>query len=88
MPINNNFMLKELGDEYMIIPLSSTNVNISKILNINETGAFIFKCLENNDDVDTIVSKMSKEYNAEESLLRSDVLEFIERLKKLGIYHD
>ena len=88
MPINNNFILKELAGEYMIIPLSSSNVNISKILNINETGAFIFKCLENNDDVTTIISKMKNEYDIEEELLKNDVLEFIEKLKKLGIYHD
>lgn len=88
MPISNNFMLKQLGDEYMIIPLSSTNVNVSRVLNINETGAFIFRCLESNDDIDVIISKMKKEYEIEEVALKSDIVEFIDRLKELGIYYD
>ena len=46
MPIKNDYMLKNVGNEYMIIPTSNTNVNFSKIFNINETAAFIFKNLQ------------------------------------------
>ena len=29
--LSNNFMLKQVGNEYMIIPVSNSNVNFSKI---------------------------------------------------------
>ena len=81
-------MLKNIGDEYMIIPTSNNNVNFSKIFNINETGAFIFNLLKDNKNVDEILELMSKEYNAPKDVLLNDINEFIEELKKRGIYND
>jgi len=88
MPINNNFMLKKIGDEYMIIPTSNTNVNFSKIFNINETGAFIFNNLKNNKSKEEIINLMKSEYNAPIDTLSKDYDEFILELKKRGIYND
>ena len=88
MPINNNFMLKNIGNEYMIIPTSNNNVNFSKIFNINETGAFIFNLLKENKTINEILDLMSKEYNAPKDVLLNDINEFVNELKKRGIYND
>jgi len=88
MPISNNFMLKNVGEEYMIIPTSNNNVNFSKIFNINETGAFIFKCLKENKTKDEILELLLKEYDCSKDILLNDINEFINELKKRGIYND
>ena len=88
MPINNNYMLKNVGNEYMIIPTSNTNVNFSKIFNINETAAFIFKNLQEERTKEEILELMSVEYDAPKDVLSADIDEFIKELKKRGIYHD
>ena len=86
--LNNNFMLKKVGNEYMIIPTSNKNVNISKIFNNNETEAFIFNNLKDNKSIDEILSLLKKEYNAPIDVLKNDLDEFILELKKRGIYND
>ena len=86
--LNDNFMLKKVGNEYMIIPTSNKNVNISKIFNTNETGAFIFNNLEDNKSLDEILDLLKKEYNAPKDVLEKDLYEFVEELKKRGIYND
>ena len=86
--LNNNFMLKKVGNEYMIIPTSNKNVNVSKIFNTNETGAFIFNNLKDNKSIDEILSLLKKEYNAPIDVLKNDLDEFILELKKRGIYND
>ena len=86
--LNNNFMLKKVGNEYMIIPTSNKNVNIYKIFNTNETGAFIFNNLKDNKSIDEILSLLKKEYNAPLDVLKNDLDEFILELKKRGIYND
>ena len=86
--LNNNFMLKKVGNEYMIIPTSNKNVNISKIFNTNETGDFIFNNLKDNKSIDEILSLLKKEYNAPIDVLKKDLDEFILELKKRGIYND
>ena len=81
-------MLKNIGNEYMIIPTSNNNVNFSKIFNINETGAFIFNSLKEGKSKDEILELMAKEYNASKEILSKDIDEFINELKKRGIYND
>lgn len=88
MPIKSDYMLKNVGNEYMIIPTSNTNVNFSKIFNINETSAFIFKNLQEERSKEEILELMSVEYDAPKEVLSADIDEFIKELKKRGIYHD
>lgn len=81
-------MLKKVAGEYMIIPTGNNNVNFSKIFNINETGAFIFEKLKDGKNKEDILELMSKEYNASKDILKNDIEEFIDELKKRGIYND
>ncbi len=81
-------MLKKVAGEYMIIPTGNNNVNFSKIFNINETGAFIFEKLKDGKNKEEVLELMSKEYNASKDVLKNDIEEFIDELKKRGIYND
>ena len=52
MPLKDNFIFKEVAKEYMMVPLLNGNVNMSKVINLNETGAFIIKKLKEKDSID------------------------------------
>lgn len=86
MPLKDNFIFKEVQGEYMIVPLLNGNVNMSKVYNLNETGGFIVKKLKEKDDINYVLAEMKKEYDAEEAVLKEDILAFIEGLKKRGFY--
>ena len=85
--LSKNFMLKQVGNEYMIIPVSNNNVNFSKIFNTNEVGAFIFNNLKYHNK-DEVLELLAKEYDAPKDVLESDLDEFINELKIRGIYSD
>lgn len=86
MPLKDNFIFKEVAGEYMMIPLLNGNVNMSKVINLNETGAFIIKALKEKDDLDYVALKMSEEFNAKKEDIYNDVKEFVDELKKRGFY--
>jgi hypothetical protein len=88
MPIVKGYILKNVGNDYMIIPTNSNNVSFDKIFNINETASVIYNKLKEDKDIDTIAFEMSQIYNAKEDVLKKDIIEFIEELKKRGIYKD
>ena len=88
MPISKNFIFKAVAGEYMIIPLSGGTVDMTKSFNINETGAFIYKGLDQGKTAEEIAEDMAKEYDAPKDELLKDINEFIEILKKKGIYND
>lgn len=80
-------MLKNIGDEYMIIPISNKDVNFSKIFNTNEVGGFIFTNLKDKTP-EEVLELLTKEYDAPKDVLEKDLYEFIDELKKRGIYND
>lgn len=86
MPLKDNFIFKEVQEEYMLIPVANGNMNMSRVFNLNETGAFIIKKLQEEDSVSYVVSEMVKEYDADKKLIEADVKEFIKELKKRGFY--
>ena len=43
MKINEHYMLKEVAGEFMLVYQDETNVDFSKVISLNELGAFIFK---------------------------------------------
>lgn len=85
--LSKNYMLKVIGDDYMIIPISNNDVNFSKIFNTNDVGAFIFNNLKNHT-IEEVLELLEKEYNAEKEVLKKDLNEFVDELRVRGIYVD
>lgn len=88
MKLNEHYVLKEVAGEYMLVYQDATNVDISKVITVNEVGAFIIKGAGENKSEEDIVNDILKEYQVEEEIVRKDVHEYIEKLKELKIVHD
>ncbi len=88
MSINENYILKKLGSEYMIIPLVDGGVSFNKLFNVTETGALIFNALKEGKNNLEIVEDILKIYDIDEQTCLNDVNEFIEELRMRGIYND
>lgn len=88
MPLNENFILKHVGKEYMIIPLIDGGVDFSKVYNVSSTGAYIYEQLGNHKTMEEIAEAMVKEYEVSYDVVYADILEFVEELKKRGMYND
>lgn len=86
MPIRNNYIYKEINDEYMLIPLEGDNVSVGKVLNLNEVGAFIYKTLKDKDDIEYVIHCLVEEYDVSYAIAKKDVYTFVEELKRRGIY--
>ena len=88
MALNKGYILKKLGNEYMIIKINDGSVNVTKTFNINETGAIIFNGLKDNLTKEEITKNIINEFNIDYDTAYNDVFEFISILKEKGIYND
>ena len=86
MPLKKNFIYKELNDEYMLIPVEGDSVSMSKVFNLNEVGATIYKALKEKDDLEYVINRLTEEFNVEYDMAKKDVIDFINVLKEKGIY--
>ena len=88
MKINEHYMLKEIAGEYMLVYQDETNVDFSKVISLNELGAFIFKGISKGLNEEEIVVAIIKEYEgAPIEVVKEDVATFVNRLKELEIVY-
>ena len=85
MKINKDYMLKEIAGETMLVYQNEQSVDFSKVITLNELGAFIFKLIQDNKSEEEIINCILKEYEVEEDVVRNDVYEFVNKLKELKI---
>ncbi len=77
MKLKDGFMLKKILDDYIVVPTGDNIVDFAVAVSLNETGAFLWKQLQQEKSEDELVSALADEYNVEPDELRADVEEFI-----------
>ncbi len=86
MKIADGFMLRQIADSYVVVPTGDNLVDFSSMITTNETGSFIWKCLEKGMNGEDITKALLSEYEgvgADEA--KNDVDEFISSLKENNI---
>ncbi|MCI5970952.1 MAG: PqqD family protein [Clostridia bacterium] len=81
MKVKEGFIVKKVIDDYVVVPVGDNFMDFSSIINLNETGAFLWQCMENDITEDELVNLLSKEYEVDASEVKDDVADFIESLK-------
>lgn len=84
MKINRNFVLRQLADTWVVLPLADKTVNFNGMITLNESGVLLWKALEAGADADTLVKTFMSEYVVAEHQAREDVEEFIRKLRSVG----
>ena len=85
MKIKKNFILREVAGTYIVVAVGEAVKNFKSIINLNGTGAFLWKKLENGATEEELVKEIISEYQVEEEVAKKDVLAFIQRLKENGL---
>ena len=85
MKIKEGFMLREVAGSYVVVPVGQASIDFNGMMNLNETGAFLFEKLLKGCTEDELVEAMLSEYEVDEDLARSDIKVFVERVSEEGL---
>ncbi len=85
MKIKDDFILRKVADSYVVVPVGSMTLDFNGIINLNETGAFLFNLLQDGADKDTLLTNMLNEYEVTEQKAKADIETFINKLKDADI---
>ena len=85
MKIKEGFVLREVAGNYIVVAVGSGVKTFNGMIQLNDTGALLWKQLEQGAEKDQLVDAMMKEYNVEKSVAECDVEEFIESLKEANL---
>lgn len=85
MKIKSDFVLRQVAGTSVVVPVGSEALDFNGMINLNETGTFLFKLLEQDTSKENLVSELLKEYDVSEEKASSDVDVFINKLKDADI---
>ena len=80
MKIKEGFMLRNVADNYIVVPVGKASLEFKGLINLNGVGAFIWECLEKETTMEEVIEKVIKEYNIDNELATRDVNNFINKL--------
>ncbi len=85
MKIKENYMLRQVADTFVVVPVGSAVKEFNGMINLNSVGAFLWSRLEKDTDFDTVLKAMVEEYEVEESVARADLNRFINELDESNL---
>lgn len=85
MKIKDGFELREIADNYVVIPVESKVVDFSSMIMLNEVSAFLWlQLLEDKSENDLLEAVLS-EYDVDKETAASDIKVFIKELVAAGV---
>ncbi|NDP21249.1 MAG: PqqD family protein [Paludibacter sp.] len=81
--IKSRFVTREVGNELIIVPLSGNVAQMNELFTLNETGKFIWECLDEKNTFDDIVALLTEEFDIDENTARTDVELFLKKIENL-----
>ena len=85
MKIKENFILRRVADTYVVVPVGSMTLDFNGIINLNETGAFLFGLLQKGASKEELLEKLLEEYDVTEEKASADIEAFISKVKDADI---
>ena len=84
MKIKKGFVVRSVGGEYVVVPVGALSKSFRGMINLNETGAFLWRFFTEEHTKEEAVDALQKEYDADREVLASDVDKFMEILTRNG----
>ena len=85
MKIKDGFILREVADSYIVVAVGEAVKSFNGVINLNETGALLWKTLQNGAEEKDLVEALLNEYEVEKELAETDVKLFITKLTEAGL---
>ena len=82
MKIKKGFVLRAVGGEHVVVPVGEMSKNFHGMINLNETGAFLWRFFTEEHTAEEAVDALCNEYEADREQVAADVSRFIDILTK------
>lgn len=85
MKANEDVIYRCVAGEHILVPVGDAAQANNGLIVLNEVGAQVWQLLSQGKDLEEMVQTVAAEYEAEESVIRRDIQELLEKLMKLGL---
>ena len=80
MKIVSGFILRSVAGNNIVVPVGENAKKFNGVINLNESGVFMWKKLEQGIELDDLVKALTDEYDVDEQTARRDAQAFTQAL--------
>ena len=84
MKLKKDLILRQVADQWIVVPVGKTTREFGGILNLNETGVMLWQGIEEGLDVQPLAEKLTQQYDVTLEQALADVAAFYEKLRLMG----
>ena len=85
MKIKDSFILQQIADESIVVPIAEEAERINGIIKLNDVGAFLWRLLEKKDYTEAeLVNLLVSNYHINIEVATEDVEDYLKMLRELG----
>lgn len=86
MKIKKGFELREICGEYIVVAHGDKNIDFSKVINLNESAAVMWKEVADKDfTAEDLASILLNTYDVEEEIAQTDSLRIMKEWIEIGL---
>ena len=82
--LKDGFVLRQVADTWVVMPLGQMSLDFNGMLTLNETGALLWQTLEKGGDAEALTKALTAEYDVSAEEARKDVDAFLVKLQNAG----
>lgn len=86
MKIKDGYILREVADNYVVVPVGPATLDFSGMLTLNGTGAFLWRLLLAEERTrEELLAALLEEYETDAVTADNDLSAFLDKLKAAGL---
>jgi hypothetical protein len=82
MKIKKGFVLRVVGGEHVVVPVGEMSKTFHGMINLNETGAFLWRFFSEEHTIEEAIDALCAEYEADREQVTADVHRFVDVLTR------
>ena len=84
MKLKEEFVLRQVADTWVVMPLGQTSVDFNGMLTLNQSGALLCQALEKGGDREALADALTAQYEVDREEALADVDAFLAKLQQTG----
>lgn len=85
MKRKENFILRNIGNEHILVPTGAEVVNLNGILVLNETAVYLWEQLSVEKSSEQLINALMDKYEIDKETALNDLNVFVKELTEKGI---
>lgn len=85
MKVSNQFILRTIADEHLLIPVGEAAISVKGLIALSESGALLYEKLKNGCSRADLIAALLAEYEVSEAQAAEDTDAFLNQMRQLNM---